>query len=1416
MGLLRQGTGVHTFSTNSQSLSGTFIIPSVTVTGAAVTLTNNNSLTIGTALAGTGILLNAATGTLVISGTCSVTTLTNNGIVNSSGAGTITSTTVTNNLTWNMSGTGAVTAFTNTATGVLNLSNTTVPTFTTLTVSAAGNTVNYTAAGAQTIKDVAYSNLGTSGSGTKTWTETAARVMTGNLSVGDGTTLTITGGFAFTVNGTTTIGTGTSGTLTLGNATGAKTFIGLVTINAGAAWTETVAVLPTFEGGITNSGTFTASTGVHTFSTNSQSLSGTFIIPSVTVTGAAVTLTNNNSLTIGTALAGTGILLNAATGTLVISGTCSVTTLTNNGIVNSSGAGTITSTTVTNNLTWNMSGTGAVTAFTNTATGVLNLSNTTVPTFTTLTVSAAGNTVNYTAAGNQTVVDVAYYNLTTSGSGTKTWTETAARVMTGNLSVGDGTTLTITGAFAWNVTGTTTIGNGTSGVLSLTNVTGIKTFTGAVTINAGGAITETAAAQLAFGSNVTISGTLTENGAAVVGIAGSLTNNGTYAASTGVHTFSGMTQTIGGTTASSIPSITFSGTYTNIGTLTVGTALAGTGALTNSATYTLNIGGTCSITTLTNNGIVNSSGTGAITSTSVTNNLTWNMSGTGTVTAFTNSATGVLNISSATVPAFTTIIVSASGNTVNYSGTGQTLKVTAYYNLTLSGGAETFGAITTINGNLTLSGSATATTGASLAIGGNLVVGDGTTFTSNATFALTVSGTTTVGGGTSGTLTISTAATNTQAFTGVITISSGANFTVSVAATISSGSDIVDNGTLSFGSGILNISGNLSGTGTVTGGTGSINLSGNWTQSGTFTANTSTVNYNGSSVGQLVQGGITYYNLQISNGGSKLLQVGNATVSNVLTLTSGTIATNSYSIVVSSGTVNRISGYVIGNLNLYFATGATNHTFDIGDASAYTPVAVSFASVTTAGSLTASTTTGDHPQIITSGLNSSKTANRYWTLTNSGIVFTTYNVVFTFVSGDLDPSAVPTSFIVERYNSGTWSAPTLGTRTATTTQATGLTAFGDFQLGNIQTSGVSNYTPTRTMGITYTSIATTGNAVESWRTSNISDNSYYDDNRSFPVPIGFDFWYDGTRYTQFNVSVNGFMDFDSSSWNGGSGSVQPNNPYGPYSTDFVNPTRSAPSGGAGTVTALAPIYYDLTTWQTSVPLGNSIKYLLTGTAPNRVLTVEWINMSTWTNQADTLNFQVKLYETTGVIEYYYGYMSGSISTTNGFGYVTGINAPSISPNPPTAAQLLCLQTANTNTFSNGQQNQLSTIPQNNSKYTFTPNIPATPTGLSFSNVTSSSMRLSWKDNADNELGYVIYRSDNGGVSYSFIRQLPAGSTYSNESGLIANTTYYWKVYAVTEGGMSAALSGSCVTLAAAAFISAQTGNWNTGTTWEEV
>jgi len=114
------------------------------------------------------------------------------------------------------------------------------------------------------------------------------------------------------VTGTTTVGGGASGSLTISSATGTKIFTGLVTINAGGTWTNTAANSPvTFRGGITNSGTFNAGSGIHTFDTNAQALTGTLSIPSVTVTD--ITLTNNNTLTVTTALIGTGGLTNVGT-----------------------------------------------------------------------------------------------------------------------------------------------------------------------------------------------------------------------------------------------------------------------------------------------------------------------------------------------------------------------------------------------------------------------------------------------------------------------------------------------------------------------------------------------------------------------------------------------------------------------------------------------------------------------------------------------------------------------------------------------------------------------------------------------------------------------------------------------------------------------------------------------------------------------------------------------------------------------------------------------------------------------------------------------------------------------------------------------------------------------------------------------
>ncbi|HAP37073.1 MAG TPA: hypothetical protein DCQ28_14525 [Bacteroidetes bacterium] len=362
----------------------------------------------------------------------------------------------------------------------------------------------------------------------------------------------------------------------------------------------------------------------------------------------------------------------------------------------------------------------------------------------------------------------------------------------------------------------------------------------------------------------------------------------------------------------------------------------------------------------------------------------------------------------------------------------------------------------------------------------------------------------------------------------------------------------------------------------------------------------------------------------------------------------------------------------------------------------------------------------------------------------------------------------------------------------------------------------------RSTGITYNSIEFTGNAVPSWRYTGAGAE---DDDRSFPVNIGFDFWYLGTRYTTFSVSTNGFIDFSSATNNGGPATNQ----YGSTDNDLSQPatatTRTMPL-------TIAPFYYDQTTDTTGGgldALGNGIKYLTSGTVGNRVLTVEWIRSQPWysgTGGSPQFNYQVKLYEGTGVIAFVYGYMdistfSFAAQTVNIVqGYTSGMNGTSIS-NPPTAVNMLVQQTQNSATFSNtgvtgnpsDGPHTLQTLPATNTSITFTPPVPTAPTGISFTGVTQTAMQVNWND-SPNEIGYVIYRSDDGGASYNFVTQLAANTIFYNQTGLLAGATYYWKIYSVSEGALSTALTGSRATTAPGNDTTLTSGLWSSAGTWK--
>jgi len=181
------------------------------------------------------------------------------------------------------------------------------------------------------------------------------------------------------------------------------------------------------------------------------------------------------------------------------------------------------------------------------------------------------------------------------------------------------------------------------------------------------------------------------------------------------------------------------------------------------------------------------------------------------------------------------------------------------------------------------------------------------------------------------------------------------------------------------------------------------------------------------------------------------------TISNLLTFVSGILSTGSYNLVLSAGGTVTGAGtgnYVNGNFEKGIAAGTASIIFEIGDASVYAPVVIDFTGTTNGtGTITCSTTSGDHPQIAGSRFNPSYTVNRYWTLTNNGVSgFTTYDATFNFVSGDVDTGTDYNYLLVGNYTASSWNYPTTGTRTATSTQATGLTTFGDFQLGLLMTS----------------------------------------------------------------------------------------------------------------------------------------------------------------------------------------------------------------------------------------------------------------------------------------------------------------------------------------------------------------------------
>ncbi len=221
--------------------------------------------------------------------------------------------------------------------------------------------------------------------------------------------------------------------------------------------------------------------------------------------------------------------------------------------------------------------------------------------------------------------------------------------------------------------------------------------------------------------------------------------------------------------------------------------------------------------------------------------------------------------------------------------------------------------------------------------------------------------------------------------------------------------------------------------------------------------NSDTVNLEGSSV-QFIGGSamMTLKRVFVDGAGVSLFR--NLSVTTELTFLQGNITTNTNRVILFAGATTSASqsnGWVNGNLQSAISTGNYSRTFVVGNATSYLPVTLAFNSVTTGGDVTAFVTDGDHPNIAPSCIDQTQSVNHYWTLTNSSTVFSNYSATFGFSASNYDAGADPTMFYVGRFVASSSFVQTPGTRTSTTTEAIGITAFGSFAVGELKTPTVT-------------------------------------------------------------------------------------------------------------------------------------------------------------------------------------------------------------------------------------------------------------------------------------------------------------------------------------------------------------------------
>ncbi len=176
------------------------------------------------------------------------------------------------------------------------------------------------------------------------------------------------------------------------------------------------------------------------------------------------------------------------------------------------------------------------------------------------------------------------------------------------------------------------------------------------------------------------------------------------------------------------------------------------------------------------------------------------------------------------------------------------------------------------------------------------------------------------------------------------------------------------------------------------------------------------------------------------------------------------------------------SGHVIGNLRRSIGFSDGNYFYPVGTATAYTPVNLFVEEASMTGQITVKAFDGN-PYVASTGLSTTKYLNRYWRVTNDGVVFPNVIADFTYVPGDLAGGASATALKMAKFDApSAWTYPTTTAAVPYTLTATGISSFSDFTAAECEAPTITlGASPAVCQGVTSANLpytATTGTPTE--------------------------------------------------------------------------------------------------------------------------------------------------------------------------------------------------------------------------------------------------------------------------------------------------------------------------------------------------